>query len=216
MSPSRPEPTAAGLAALALPADGKDHGPQHDQQECDSERAGQADEREEDDGRHGADQQRVRPPAEQPPHSSHAQAARRSAPRRRRPPPAPPRHTRSDRRTAGGGMAGAHRRRRSPRPAVNGAESISQRTGRFRNPPSIDPRTTARTSDPTLAPRVRVNPMSCMNRSAMRNVTPSSTARITYGTPRLVAWARPMTARTVRTRFRMTVWAGFAMALATT
>ena len=31
--------------------------------------------------------------------------------------------------------------------------------------------------------------MSCMNRSAMRNVTPSSTARIRYGTPRLVAWA---------------------------
>ena len=31
--------------------------------------------------------------------------------------------------------------------------------------------------------------MSCMNRKAMRNVTPSSTARIRYGTPRLVAWA---------------------------
>ena len=88
---------------------------------------------------------------------------RRSGRRRRPPPPARRRHTRSGRRTAGGGTAGSRRRRRSRRPTVNGAESISQRTGGLRRPPSIEPLRTARTSDPTLAPRLGVNPMSCMN-----------------------------------------------------
>ena len=60
-----------------------------------------------------------------------------------------------------------------PTPAVNGADSISQRTGGLRRPPSTDPRRTAPTSAPMLAPRAGVNPMSRMNRKAMRKVTPS-------------------------------------------
>ena len=76
-----------------------------------------------------------------------------------------------------------------PTPKVNGAASITQRTGGLRNPPSTEPRMTDRTSDATLAPRFGVNPRSCMNRSAISTVTASRPARITYGTPRFVAWA---------------------------
>jgi hypothetical protein len=74
-----------------------------------------------------------------------------------------------------------------PTPNVNGAESISQRTGGLRKPPSIDPRSTSPTSARTPSPRLGVNPMSCMNRNAITSVTPSNPARSRYGTPMFVA-----------------------------
>ena len=95
-----------------------------------------------------------------------------------------------------------------PTPAVNGADSISQRTGGLRRPPSIDPRSTAPTSAPTLAPRLGLNPMSRMKRNAIRKVTPSSAARSTYGTPRPKAWAtNPPATDPVSIATPVTTWA---------
>ena len=66
-----------------------------------------------------------------------------------------------------------------PAPAENGAASINQRTGGLRNPPSIDPRITARTAATGPTSRCGENPRSCMNRIATTIVTPSMAARIT-------------------------------------
>ncbi len=76
-----------------------------------------------------------------------------------------------------------------PTPALNGAASISQRTGGLRRPPSMAPLTTFRTAPIGLAPRCGVKPISRMNHQATTKVTPSITARMMYGTPRFVSWA---------------------------
>ena len=72
---------------------------------------------------------------------------------------------------------------------MNGAASISQRTGGLRQPASREPRATAFTSSIGFAPRRGLNPMSCMNQNATMSVTPSIPARRMYGTPRSVSWA---------------------------
>ena len=56
------------------------------------------------------------------------------------------------------------------RRAVNGAASISQRTGGLRQPPSIEPRTTERIAATGLTPRRGVKPRSCMKKKAITNV----------------------------------------------
>ncbi len=76
-----------------------------------------------------------------------------------------------------------------PTPNVKGADSISQRTGGLRKPPSTAPRMTLRTAVAGLTSRCGLNPRSCMKRNATSSVTPSIAARMTYGTPRFVAWA---------------------------
>ena len=74
-------------------------------------------------------------------------------------------------------------------PALNGAASMSQRTGGFRSPPSTAPLTTFRTAATGEAPVSGVNPMSRMYHHATTRVTPSMAERTMYGTPRFVSWA---------------------------
>ncbi len=74
-----------------------------------------------------------------------------------------------------------------PTPAPNGAASISQRTGRFRQPLSIDPRTTERTAASAPSSRFGVNPRSFMKTRAAAIANTSMAARRMYGTARLVA-----------------------------
>ena len=72
---------------------------------------------------------------------------------------------------------------------MNGAASMSQRTGGLRRPPSTAPLTTVLTAFIGLAPRAGVKPMSCMSHQATTSVRPSRAARTMYGTPRSVTWA---------------------------
>ena len=66
-----------------------------------------------------------------------------------------------------------------PTPALNGAASITQRTGALRRPWSTDDRRMLRTSARTEVPRFGVKPTSCIDSHATVNDSPSSTARTT-------------------------------------
>src|SRR6267378_1373672 len=74
-------------------------------------------------------------------------------------------------------------------PPLKTPASIIQRTGGLRNPWSSEARSTLRISWTIDAPRFGVNPTSCIQIRATKNVSASITARTRYGTPRFVAWA---------------------------
>ena len=73
---------------------------------------------------------------------------------------------------------------------MNGDESISHRTGGFRQPASMAPLIVALTSARISVLRVGVNPISRIVTIATSKVTPRIPALTMYGTARLVAWAR--------------------------
>src|SRR6267142_2751101 len=74
-------------------------------------------------------------------------------------------------------------------PPLKTPASIIQRTGGLRNPWSSEARSRLRISWTIDAPRFGVNPTSCIQIRATKNVSASITARTRYGTPRVVAWA---------------------------
>ena len=90
---------------------------------------------------------------------------------------------------------------RDPTPVVKGAASISQRTGRFRSPPSTAPSRTVRTARIGEADRSGVKPMSRMNSHATTSVTPSSAARRMVPRDPASDWRMQWRRQTARPRF---------------
>ena len=76
-----------------------------------------------------------------------------------------------------------------PTPAVNGEASISHLTDGTRQPYSIELEVMVRISLTVPSLFLGVNPMSFIAANAKPNMTTSTAARITNGTPRLVSWA---------------------------
>ncbi len=75
-----------------------------------------------------------------------------------------------------------------PTPPVNSDSTISHLTAGLRQPYSIDAEAILRISASGRSPFTGVKPTSCIIRNATTNITASTTARSTNGTPRLV-WA---------------------------